>query len=396
MPSPLAQARVLVVDDELSVLDLVRRALLRQGAVVHCAPDATQAFEAFGPGRFDCVVSDIRMPGPSGLDLLQRVREQDRNVGFVLMTAAGQVSDARRAMRAGCDDFLMKPLALDELYLAVELATERQRQRHTAFRDREHFQNLAAERTVKLHAALERLDEALASERSAHRQTILVLAQAAENSARDMGKHIHRVAAYSSLLARYVGIEETRAEDLGLSSTLHDVGKLAVPAELLTREGPLSPAEYAEVQKHTLAGGRILEGIDFLHQARDIALAHHERWDGGGYPYGLAGEHIPLAARITALADVWDALTSRRCYKQAWPIDRVLDHVRRERGRHFDPVLVDGCLALQREFEDIRLSLSDEPPAPAPRHDVLRPFRPATAVDGRRRENLPSPGLPLN
>ena len=375
-PPSLDSTRVLVVDDQRSILDLVRRALSLKGVRVTCAPDARAALEAFEPGRFDCIISDILMPGPSGLELLSRVRERDSQVGFVLMTAAGEVADARRAMRVGCDDFLMKPLALDELCHAIQLAVEKHRQRTNIHRDRDHFERLAGERTTRLQATLERLDLALESEKTAHRQTILVLAQAAENSGRDMDKHINRVASYATLLARAVGVEERAAKDLGLSATLHDVGKIAVRPELLTRRGPLTPAEFAEVQKHTLAGGRILEGIDFLAEARKIALAHHERWDGGGYPYGLRGKQIPLAARITALADVWDALTSPRCYKQAWPVERTIDHVRRERGGHFEPELVDACLDLQPSFEDIRLSLADAPTEPISHHDVLEPFRP--------------------
>jgi len=368
----LSDARVLIVDDEPGVLDVVQRALRLKGARVTAVANADASLADFRPGRFDCILSDILMPGRSGLDLLTEVRKQDAMVGFVLMTGAGQVGHARRAMRHGCDDFLMKPLALEELFLAVQLALEKRNLRARLHQDRDRFERLAAERTLRLQATLERLDEALAAEKAAHRKTIRVLAQAAENSDRDMGKHIDRVASYATLLARHIGIESEAAHDLGLSATLHDVGKISVSAELLTRKGPLTPREFLEVQKHTLAGGRILQGIDFLREARDIALAHHERWDGGGYPYGLSGHHIPIAARITALADVWDALTSRRCYKQPWPIERALDYVRRERGGHFDPELADACFALQDQFDDVRLSLSDFPKTEV-RDVVLRP-----------------------
>ncbi|MDF1798284.1 MAG: response regulator [Planctomycetota bacterium] len=368
----LSEARVLVVDDEPGVLDVIQRALRLRGVRVTAVRDADASLADFRPGRFDCILSDLLMPGRSGLDLLTEVRQQDSQVGFVLMTGAGQVAHARRAMRHGCDDFLMKPLALEELFLSVQLALEKRNLRARLHQDRDRFERLAQERNLSLQATLERLDDALASEKAAHRKTIRVLAQAAENSDRDMGKHIDRVASYATLLARHVGIEEGAAHDLGLSATLHDVGKISVSAELLTRKGPLTPSEFVEVQKHTLAGGRILQGIDFLREARDIALAHHERWDGGGYPYGLSGHHIPIAARITALADVWDALTSRRCYKQPWPVERALDYVRRERGGHFDPELADACFTLQEQFEDVRLSLSDFPEVEA--GSTLRPL----------------------
>lgn len=355
----LQGARILIVDDESAILDLLERALGFKGCIVTRRDSADEALVNYEPGDYQCVLSDVCMPGRTGLDMLQEIRKKDRSVGFVLMTGAGELATARKAMRIGADDFLMKPLSIDDLTLSVQLALEKQHLRTRLTDDRAHFERLAAERTLRLQATLEALDDALASEKSAHRETILVLAQAAENSERDMGRHIHRVSRYTSIIAMRLGDSEEAADDLGLSATLHDVGKIAVPAELLTRKGPLTPSEFQRVQQHTLAGGRILDGIDFLQPAREIALSHHERWDGRGYPFGLAGEHIPRTARIAALADVWDALTSVRSYKQAWPIERAIDYVMRERGGHFDPDVVDAFEASVDDFENVRLSLSD-------------------------------------
>jgi putative two-component system response regulator len=389
----LKGAKVLIVDDEPAILDLLERVLARSGCHVTRRASADMALAMFKTGAFQCIISDIRMPGRSGLDLLSQIREQDKNVGFVLMTGAGELDTARKAMRRGADDFLMKPLEISDLVLSVELALEKQSLRSRLTQDRYHFERLAGERTLRLQATLGRLDDALAAEKSAHRETILVLAQAAENSERDMGRHIQRVCRYTSILAMRLGDTAEEADDLGMSATLHDVGKIAVPAELLTRRGPLNPAEFKQVQQHTLAGGRILDGIESLRPAREIAIAHHERWDGRGYPYGLAGKNIPRTARIAALADVWDALTSARSYKQAWPIERALDHVLSERALHFDPAVVDALEASFDEFEDVRLSLSDTlvPSAHTPdpkKLTLLKPESPQPATkgqpDGRR------------
>jgi putative two-component system response regulator len=393
--SSLSQARVLVIDDEGGILDLVTRALALKGVAVSRAHSADLALETWQPGDVECIVSDIRMPGRTGLDLLKEVRCRDQDVGFVLMTAAGEVALARRAMRAGCDDFLMKPLALEDLYLSVQLALEKRSLRAKLHQDRDRFERLAAERTMRLQETLERLDDAFEAEKSAHRQTILVLAQAAESSERDMGRHIHRVAAFAAILGRRLGYDDAAADFLGLSATLHDVGKLAVPAELLTRKGPLSPAEFAKVQEHAVAGGRILDGVHFLQEAREIAVGHHERWDGGGYPYGLAGKSIPLAARIASLADVWDALSSRRCYKEAWPKERCMDYVERERGGHFDPEVVDVFVAAESEFDEVRRTLGDDA-RPAADLALLRPVPRLRASTPRLHFEEHGPAAPLN
>ena len=374
-------ARILIIDDEPAILDLLEKALVLNGCAVTRRDSADAALVGFQPDLYHCILSDICMPGRTGLELLSHIREQDQNVGFVLMTGAGELDTARTAMRRGADDFLMKPLEISDMVLSVKLALEKQNLRSRLIQDRYHFERLAGERTLRLQATLGRLDVALAAEKAAHRETILVLAQAAENSERDMGKHIQRVCRYASILAMQLGDSREAAEELGMSATLHDVGKIAVPAELLTRRGPLTPAEFQIVQQHTLAGGRILDGIASLQAAREIALAHHERWDGRGYPFGLAGKNIPRTARIAALADVWDALTSARSYKQAWPIERALDYVNRERGGHFDPAVVDAFQAKFAEFEEVRLSLVDHgvTAAPSPRTKQLLPFpKPST------------------
>ena len=402
-PSRLNNARILVVDDEPDILNVVTTTLTRLEAKVTPVNSVAAALEMLATHEFDCIVSDHCMPGQTGLDLLTQVRQQDRTVGIVMVTAAGELPVARQAMRQGCDDFLVKPFGLRDLRLSVELALEKRAYRTSLHEDRDRFQQLALEKAERLQGTLECLDRALDAERMAHRQTILVLAQAAESSERDMGRHIHRVAAYTAILGRALGYSDTDADFLGLSATLHDVGKIAVPAELLTRKGPLSREEFAIVKEHTVAGGRILKGVNFLKEAHDIALAHHERWDGTGYPNQLDGESIPLSARIASLTDVWDALISRRSYKDAWPIERCLDYVARERGLHFDPAVVDAFFASQAEFDDVRETLGDNVQGiiDGSKYDLLRPSPPVRkstpAVEGLlKNPGRWAPQTPLN
>lgn len=388
----LVGARILAVDDDPHILDVVTSTLTRLGANVVRADSAAKALELLDSQPIECIVSDYCMPGQTGLDLVRTVRDKDRQVGVVMVTGAGELPIARQAMRQGCDDFLVKPFGLRDLRLSVELALEKRAYRTRVHQDRDRFERIASERTVRLQGTLASLDRALEAERFAHRQTILALAQAAEGGERDMGRHIHRVAAYTSILARALGYNDNDADFLGLSATLHDVGKLSVPSELLLRKGPLSKEEFAIVKDHTHAGGRILKGIDFLKEARQIALAHHERWDGDGYPFNLEGEAIPLPARICALTDVWDALISRRCYKDAWPLERCLDHVARERGTHFDPAVVDAFFASQEEFEEVRETLGDHVSGDVDtsKYDLLRPTPPPSL---RAQPSAPLEGL---
>ncbi|RME70703.1 MAG: HD domain-containing protein, partial [Planctomycetota bacterium] len=219
--------------------------------------------------------------------------------------------------------------------------------------------SMGSQAAVALHNA--RLAAAL---RNAYEETVFRLAAAAEMRDRETGEHVRRVALYAQALALQAGLPAERAEDIKLASPLHDVGKIAIPDAILRKPGGLTEAERREMQRHTVYGARLLEGSDLppLKLAREIALSHHERWDGSGYPHGLAGEDIPLSARIVAVVDVFDALSSQRVYKEAVPLERCHAILRREAGRHFDPALVDAFTSIASEIEAIRRDHPDPPP----------------------------------
>ncbi|GIW72986.1 MAG: phosphohydrolase [Planctomycetota bacterium] len=215
---------------------------------------------------------------------------------------------------------------------------------------------VASQAAVALHNA-----QLAARLRKAYEETVFRLARAAEMRDKDTGEHVRRVAHYARALALRLGLGAERADDLLLASPLHDVGKIAVSDAILRKPGKLTPEERAEMERHTIYGAELLEGSDLppLRLAREIALNHHERWDGRGYPRGLAGTDIPLAARITAVVDVFDALTSRRVYKEAIPLARAFEILQRDAGGHFDPEVVAAFSTLGREVDAIRERYAD-------------------------------------
>ncbi|MEM8835905.1 MAG: HD domain-containing phosphohydrolase [Planctomycetota bacterium] len=199
--------------------------------------------------------------------------------------------------------------------------------------------------------------------KTVHHDMIIRLAQAAEFRDNETGAHIQRVSLYSELVARTMGLEHTRCQDILFAAPMHDVGKLGVPDEILKKPGRLTDAERAAMQRHTLIGGQILEGSDdvLIRTAERIALTHHERWDGQGYPRGLSGDRIPVEGRIVAVADVFDALSSARCYKPAMTIDDAFAQIARDRGLHFDPEVVDAFLSARDTIEQVYMAYQDRP-----------------------------------
>lgn len=199
--------------------------------------------------------------------------------------------------------------------------------------------------------------------KASYLDTILRLAIAAEYRDLDTANHIHRMSRYSAELARELGWNEETIEEIRYASAMHDVGKIGISDSILLKPGKLTPDEYEEMKKHTVIGARILGGSDarILQLSETIALTHHEKWNGSGYPRGLAGEAIPIEGRIVALADVFDALTSKRCYKPAFPVEQALDIIRKDSGSHFDPALVDAALRSIGRILSIRANYPDAP-----------------------------------
>jgi putative two-component system response regulator len=359
-------AQLLVIDDEPEVRNVLREILLRDGHQVETAEDGLAARRLIGEAQFELVLCDVNLPGEWGLDLVRDIAAAHRDVAVVMVTGVDDPSLADLALELGAYGYVVKPFRQTELVIAVANALRRRRLEIENRSHREHLERLVGERTAALHASRE--------------ETIRRLAAAAEARHHETGQHIERVARVVDLLARELGLERERRELLRIASPLHDIGKIAVPDHILLKPGTLTPDERVAMQAHAERGYQMLAGSGepMLEVAATIALTHHERWDGSGYPWGLIGEAIPLEGRIVAVVDVFDALLSHRSYRPAVPLDETVQRLRQGRETHFDPNVLDGfldvlpeALVIREQFADDHRTRSCSSPAGS-RRDCLR------------------------
>ena len=350
---------VLVVDDEEQIRALISRYLEERGHLCRTAATAEEALSL--TARYPdpaLVLTDIRMPGVGGVELLHRLKQSNRNVQVVMVSSHQDLETVRRCLREGAYDYLLKPFDWELLSNTVSRALER----HDLLRENDRYRT-----------RLEQLVQVQTEEiRETRDIALLTLAKLAESRDSTTGLHLERIAAYCRRLADElrVGVYAGRMshdyiDQLVKSSPLHDIGKVGIPDAILRKPGPLTSSEFRLMQTHSTIGGDTLRSVverfathGFLRMAMEIAYSHHERWDGCGYPRGLSGGQIPLAARIVALADSYDTLTSNRPYKRAVAHAEAVRRLVVDRGRHFDPAIVDAFMACHSEFEVIREQVS--------------------------------------
>ncbi len=332
---------VLIVDDNTTNLVLMRQLVSRiEGCEASAFTDPVAALSAAAVHDLDVVLVDYMMPEIDGIEFIRRLRAMPRHVHVpvVMVTTADEREVCLEALQAGATDFLTKPLEPVEFkvrmrnLLALSGAQKALAERAAA------LDIQVAEKTRELEAR--------------EREIIWRLTKATERRDTDTGDHIARMSRICGLIAEELGLAAEECKLIEMASQMHDVGKVGIPDDILFKPGPLTAEERRVMETHTRLGWNILEGSEsrLLQIAADIAVAHHEKWDGTGYPQGLAGEAIPLPARITALADVFDALMSVRPYKPAWPLEKARSLIEENSGRHFDPACV---AAFFRRFEAI-------------------------------------------
>ncbi len=358
--------RILIVDDEVHIRALLKRLLKRQGYDCTVAASADEAWQILDGSGFDLVLSDVNMPGTSGLELAPRIAERFPNTPVVMVTGIDDPKVARRAMEAGAYGYIIKPFEPNEIIIGVMNALRRRGLEIENARHREALEELVAERTEELRRTFGELEVAHGDLLLAQEETIRRLSIASEYRDEETGAHIQRMSRYCELLARRIGLDAEFCNLLRIASPLHDVGKIGIPDAILQKPGKHTPEEYAVMQRHAEMGYRILaeSGYGMLDLAASLAWTHHERWDGTGYPRGLAEEDIPIEGRITAVADVFDALTTQRCYKEAYMVEHSLELMREGHGTHFDPQLLDTFFASMDEVMEIRARFPDQGYAP--------------------------------
>jgi cyclic di-GMP phosphodiesterase len=353
----LCASKILIVDDEPINVKLVRKYLKMQG--YHnfiTTSESPQVLELVERERPDLLLLDVMMPVMSGLDVLRELRAVPggRYLPVIVLTALNDRSVRLEALELGAADFLSKPLDVAELMPRVRNVLMAKA-----------YQNRLAGHSAELEAAVGERTRQL---ERARLEVVHCLARAAEFRDDDTGRHVARVGKYAGIIARKLDQPAAWCALLELAAQLHDIGKLGVSDAVLLKPGKLDAGEWELMRRHCLLGQKVLSPIDedlsgghspLIGMARSIAMTHHEKWDGTGYPQGLAGLQIPLEGRITAVADVFDALTNQRAYKPAFSLEQSFEILADGRGRHFDPQVLDGFFSDREAIVRTRLEFAD-------------------------------------
>jgi putative two-component system response regulator len=354
-------AELLIVDDEEALRRWAEGILGDRGYTCDSAGDASTARERLQIADYQLVLLNVSMPGESGIQLLSDVRSTHPACAVVMVTAEDSTSLAMTAIEHGAYGYIIKPVAAGELLINVANALHRRRRDLESSRMLQGLQTTVAESGVQLEEALQDLRLSETKVVASQAETIFRLARLVEFRDEETGHHVQRMSAYCEILARRIGLSEQRCGLIGLASQLHDVGKVAIPDSILLKRGKLTPEEFEIIKGHVETGYRMLAGSasEVVQLGAIITRSHHERWDGSGYPAGMVGEAIPQEGRIAAVADVYDALTSDRVYRSAFPVNTAIEIMQSDRGSHFEPALLDAFMISLPEVEAIRNAYTD-------------------------------------
>jgi cyclic di-GMP phosphodiesterase len=352
---------LLIVDDEEALRRWEERVVRDQGYSCDGAGDAAAVREQLRQSSYQLALLDVNIPGESGMELLSHIRRAHPEVAVLMVTGEDSTELAMKAIEQGAYGYLIKPVAAGELLINVANALHRRRAELQTQRLMQRLQTTVDERSGELEEALQDLELSETKVWVSQAETIFRLARIVEFRDEETGQHLHRMSSYCEILARRTGFTAQHCELIRLASQLHDVGKVAVPDSILLKRGKLTGEEFEVIKSHAETGFQMLSGSssEVVQLGALIARTHHERWDGKGYPRGLAGEDIPPEGRIAAVADVFDALTSDRVYRSALPVGSAIELMYEERGAHFDPELFDAFVQSLPEVEAIRRAYAD-------------------------------------
>ncbi len=353
-PGQISMSSIMVVDDVSTTRVVLAQlmSLLESNVRVDAFAEPLSALDHAQGHEPDLVLADYRMPGMNGVEFTRRFRRLYTDIPLVMITGAQDRHVLYQALDAGANDFLSKPvdhaecLARCRNLLTMRRLTESHKGRSRWLEDK------VAEATREIS-------------RREH-ETLMRLAKAGEYRDEETGNHVERMAKYSGIIGRHLGLSESEAGLIEIAAPMHDIGKIGIPDQILRKPGKLDPPEFAIMKTHTTIGYEILKDSPsaYLQTGAVIALGHHEKYDGSGYPRGLAGDKIPLSARIVAVADVFDALTSERPYKHAWSIDEAYRFILSQSGRHFDPQCIEVFSQQIDQMTYVRKTLQDPPLVP--------------------------------
>lgn len=335
-------ANLLIVDDEQMIRDLLAATLERENYTCFLSSNANEGLDILKNRGIDLALLDVMMPGISGLEMLRELKSVSPDTMVLMITALSDMETALSCIHLGADDYITKPFSIDNIVVKARNALEKRR---LIIENRKYQQELelkVLEQTKQIRAAMEEIN-------ISYESTLTALVRSLDAREKEVGSHSERVMNYTLLLARHIGIGEPDLTIISKGALLHDIGKIGISDNILLKPGKLTPEEWVEMKKHPQVGYEILNDIKFLKGASEFILSHHERFDGMGYPNGLKGGQIPLSARMFALIDTLDAMTSDRVYRKALPFTKVIDELVRYRGTQFDPELVDEFLKIPQE-----------------------------------------------
>ncbi len=350
-------SRILIIDDQPANVMLLERILnIASYTNVIGMTDPVAAVQAFNAEPFDLVMLDINMPVLNGFGVMNELKKTvgDDYLPIIVLTAQTDHETSVKALQSGARDFLTKPFDHLEVLSRIRNLLEIRLMHNQLREQNELLEQMVAERTQELN------DSRL--------EVIRRLGLAAEFRDNETGNHIIRMSQYSKLIALKLGLGESDADLILNAAPMHDIGKIAIPDRILLKPGKLDAEEWDVMRSHSVLGAELLDGHDsiLMLAAKEIALSHHEKWDGSGYPYGNKGEDIPIFGRIVAVADVFDALTSVRPYKDAWPVEKAVAEIEQLSGSSFEPGVVEAFIGTLPEIIDVRESLLDT------KEDVMR------------------------
>ncbi|MEJ2718448.1 MAG: response regulator [Deltaproteobacteria bacterium] len=341
--------RILIVDDEPYICEILSRVLNAEGYACEAASYGEEAIKLLEKETFHLMISDIMMPGMSGMDLLAIVKAVHPDLAVIMLTAVDDRKTAVEALEFGAYGYLIKPFDKTDILINVTNALERRRLALLSKRYEQDLEEKVKERTREV--------------KDREEEIVFRLLSAMGHRDDETGSHARRIGLYAATLAEDIGWEPEAVENIRLAACMHDLGKIGIPDSVLQKPGPLTTDEFALMQRHSEIGARILggSGVPALKMAAQIALSHHEKWDGSGYPKGLAGSAIPESARIVGIVDAYDALVHDRVYRPALPEEKAVLILAEGGGTHFDPELLERFIRLLPAMRRIRERVQEEP-----------------------------------
>ena len=338
--------RILIVDQEMAICELLAQRLTREGYSCTLAKNGNEALDHLSQKDFFMVISDIHMPEMDGLGLIKKVKSLYPQAKMVMMADQGKISRVAEGIRFGADDFIGKPIHLDLLSSIVQKASNKRYVDKVFDGYHQHLEEVVRKRTAKLRKAYGML-------KKAHLDSVRILIEAIDAKDPYTRGHSARVRKWTVQIGEKMGFQGKKLESLEFGALLHDIGMIGIKDEILHKQDRLSPDEFHHIQEHCLIGAKIVEGVSFFEDEIFMIRNHHERFDGSGYPDGLAGDNIPLAARIISVPDAFDAMTSLRPYRPAIPPEDAIAELEKGKGTQFDPHIL-GVFIQEKDFWEIK------------------------------------------